>query len=387
MKNHVVVPQNEHIDSERVLFVITKSNWGGAQHYVYNMAVGAKKAGINVSVATGGSGPLVEKLLGSGIPIFQIDTLGRDVNISRDMHSFFRLLQIIREYHPDVLHLNSSKIGVLGGIAGRLCGVRKIVFTAHGWAFNEARPKWQKIIIRILAYVTVALSHQTIAVSNMMRRDAQYMLGVRNKIIVIQNGVDIPELITRTKAREALLPQQTNTEDQLWIGSIAELHPSKCIDVAIDAFAMLENKQQLKLVIIGEGEMRSELEKRIEKHDLQNHIFLVGYKHAAARLLKTFDTFILPSHTEALGMVILEAGLAKLPVVATRVGGIPEIVEDGVTGLLVEPKNPEDLAKKMTKLLNDPKLRTELAENLHKKVTEQFSLEKMVHNTIKIYTS
>ena len=370
---------------KKILFVITKSNWGGAQRYVYDMAVAAARAGMEASVALGGNGPLAAKLRESGIPIFPIDSLGRDISLTRDTRSFSALTEIIRKVQPDVLHLNSSKIGGLGALAGRRCGVRNIIFTAHGWAFNECRPWWQKLVIRALAYTTVALSHRTIAVSNAMYRNTWYMLGVRKKIVIIPNGINPPHFLPRADARIALLPNLPHSYTT-WIGTIAELHPTKCIDMAIEAFALFAKKfPQTALVVIGEGEKRKELEAQIAKHDLQDRIFLVGHKHEAARLLKAFDIFTLPSRSEGLAYVLIEAGFAELPVVATRVGGIPEIIEHQRTGLLVRPRDPQDLAEKLQTLIEQPRTRATLAHNLHQKVTAQFSLRHMVEKTLAVY--
>ena len=115
----------------RILYVITKANWGGAQRYVYDLATSARDAGFEVAVAYGSSGELAERLQDAGIETFHIAGLGRDINVFSDIYSFFSLLNIIRSFKPRVVHSNSSKIGGIGALAARLTRIPKIIFTPH----------------------------------------------------------------------------------------------------------------------------------------------------------------------------------------------------------------------------------------------------------------
>ena len=129
----------------RILYLITKANWGGAQRYVYDLATAAKTQGYDVSVAYGEEGPLAPRLRASGIPAERIRGLARDIGWLREARAFFSLLRLLRRERPEVIHINSSKAGILGCLAARFTGVPRIIFTAHGWAFNEARPLRQRI--------------------------------------------------------------------------------------------------------------------------------------------------------------------------------------------------------------------------------------------------
>jgi len=151
--------------NKKILYVITKSNWGGAQRYVYDLATHAKERGFTVLVACGSTGELTERLEKKDIPLRIIPSLGRNVRIFKELHAFFALLFLFRKERPDIIHLNSSKVGAMGGLAGRIARVPKILFTAHGWAFNEERTLFSRIIIAFIHYLTVFFSHQTIAVS------------------------------------------------------------------------------------------------------------------------------------------------------------------------------------------------------------------------------
>lgn len=373
----------------KILYVITKSNWGGAQRYVFDLATSLPKTKFDVVVALGGTGELGQKLIEVGIRVVQIQRLRRDIGVIDDIATFFELIKIFIREKPAIIHLNSSKAGGLGGLAGRITGVRKIVFTAHGWAFNEERNVVSKFLIRCASWLTVTLSHTTIAVSDYDRNQAERMLFLKHKIVRIHNGVRKIKFPAKNTAREALLLERAASLGKtLWIGTIAELHNNKGLSYAIKAVKKLKEKtgiEKFVYVIIGEGEERGALEKLIKETNLRNEIFLVGKKEEASSLLHAFDIFILPSIKEGLPYVILEAGVAKLPVIASAVGGIPEIIQDMKSGILVKPKHGDEIALALEFLLANPQKRTEFGEKLKEYVANNFSLEKMTDEVSRFY--
>ncbi|MEK7568601.1 MAG: glycosyltransferase family 4 protein [Patescibacteria group bacterium] len=372
----------------KVLFVITKSNFGGAQKYVYDLATGLQKDRFETAVALGGSGQLIQKLHEQRVRVIPIFSLTRDINALSDLFAFFELWSIIRLEKPVVVHLNSAKASGLGALAARLAGVPKIIFTAHGWAFNEDRPFLQRIVIKFFSWITVMLSHKTIAVSEAVRNDTRNWLFIRNKIVTIHNGIDSAELLTSEEALSHLFTQAGAQipKDAIVLGSIAELHKNKGLRYAIEAIAILIKKNpSVFYLILGNGEENEQLDALIKRHKLQEHIFLLGFVENAATYLKAFDIFVLPSIKEGLPYVLLEAGLAGLPVVASRVGGIPEIIEDGKTGLLVSPRDSSAISSAIEKLSESLELRTKLGKALREKVIHDFSLSRVVSETISLY--
>ena len=175
--------------SMKVLILITKSNWGGAQRYVYDLATNLPKNAFDIEVMAGGGGILIEKLLIAGIKANGELPVGRDVNIFKDIKAFFRLISILREKRPDILHINSSKIGGLGALAGRITRIPKIIFTTHGWAFNENRSLFSKILTKCLHWITIILSHKTISVSEALKNQMENWPFIIDKITVIHNGI------------------------------------------------------------------------------------------------------------------------------------------------------------------------------------------------------
>ena len=372
----------------KAILVITKSNFGGAQRYVYTLATALAKEHVDVAVAFGGSGLLKEKLTEAGIRTIQIPTLERDVHVLKDFYAFWALIQLFRAEKPDIVHLNSSKIGAIGALAGRLTFIPKIIFTAHAWAFNEDRSWFSKQIIRLLHITTVFLSTTTIAVSKGTAYQISSFPFIKHKIKVIYNGIAASPLLDSKAARREIMSVAPASipEKSLWIGTISELHKNKGLDFLIQAFKEIAGiHPQATLFVIGEGEERQRLQDMIEEYGLENRVFLVGFITDAKRLLTAFDIFTLTSRTEAFPGVLLEAGLAKRPVVASRVGGIPEIIAPRFSGLLVPPNDAASIVRALEIYINNPEIGSSYAYNLYTKVTTEFTLKKMFEETFALY--
>ncbi len=384
---------------QKIFYLITKGNFGGAQRYVYDLAINLPPENFDVTVITGdlpaqaGVGELERHLKTAGIKTQKIDGLIRDVSLLNEWRVFWYLIKLFRTERPDIIHLNSSKIGAMGALAGRLAGVKKIIFTGHGWAFNEKRPRWQRVIIYILHWLTVFLSHKTIAVSEKTKDQLSHLPFTKNKFVVVHNGLSPVNYLPRETARQELAgkiwkkgfdPESLNKV--LIIGTIAELHKNKGVDYLIKSIAELKEKLPNALIwIIGDGEEKDNLRELIKINKLKDHVFLLGKIDDAKKYLKAFDIFTLTSRTEAFPYAILEAGQASLPVMASTVGGIPEVISDFNLGLLVRPGNIKEIKLALTRLIDNPTERHLFGKNLAKKVNKEFTVAKMVKETMGVY--
>ena len=297
----------------KVLFVITKSNWGGAQRYVYDLATHLP-ADYEVVVAAGGDGLLFKKLKGAGIRTIPVPGLERDISFIKEWRVLGELVRLFHTEHPNVVHLNSSKIGGLGALAGRIAGVQRIIYTAHGWAYHEKVSVISKTFRWLASLATILLCTRTITVSRFDQRTAP--LGLRTTMI--HNGIPLPfALGSGEKVRSAFPPGTTIT------GTIGELTKNK------NQRQLIEDARRdpaLHIAIIGEGEDRPMLEACIKEYGLEGRVKLFGFL-PAAEVLKGFGCFTLPSLKEGLPYVLLEARAAGLPISASRVGGIPDILD------------------------------------------------------------
>ncbi len=364
---------------QKVLLVITKSNWGGAQKYVHDIATSLQKQHISVAVALGGNGELAIKLRDNGVRVIELRRLKNNMNPFTSLLSFFELIALYRKEEPTVVHVNSSKVGLFGTIAARLVRIPTIVFTAHGWTFNEERSAWQKALLRGLAYITVIFSHTTICVSKKTLADLYAPLFITKKCLVIHNGITPIAFKAPTAFYEE---KHCMRREKITLISIGELHPSKGFDVAL---SYLKDLQDLswEWFILGEGHARATLEGLIKKYNLSSRVHLMGHTRDASRYLSAFDVFFLPSRTEALAYVALEALQTNLPIIASNVGGIPEVLATDPGTKLVDI-NDETTRELLREVFTSPvkKIDNSLRNNLR----EEFSLENMMHKTIQVYS-
>lgn len=361
----------------KILYVITKSNWGGAQKYVFDLALAMKNFGYDVAVAFGGSGKLAEKLKEKEIRTIEIPNLERDVNFLKELSVLRYLGKVFRDEKPNVVHLNSSKIGVLGAILARMTNIKKIIFTAHGFAFREDRSKVEVTLIKFLSWLTILFSHKTICVSERDLRDVEDWLWIKNRLTVIQNGIEI---------REISKPERPK-EDLIKIVSIGELHKNKGFKYALKTINILKEKvSNFKYTIFSfGGEEENKLRKKIVKLNLQNFVELIITKEKSDDELKNFDIYFLPSIKEGLPYVLLEASLNYLPIVASETGGAGEVVEDNRSGFLVETKDKEGFAVALEKLIRDKELRESFGKEAREIVESKFNIETMIAKTLSFY--
>lgn len=334
------------LPKRKILFVITKSNWGGAQRYVYDLATHLPKEQFDVSVAFGGTGApgapdglLAQRLKEAGIRTHFITLFSRDVSVLRDYKSFLELVRLITKEQPDVLHVNSSKAGGLGALAGRIAGIKKIIFTAHGFAHNEIRSWYERVFIWLASWCTILCTHKTIVLSNYELEHAPIIFS-RKKLVVIHTGIDVNMQFASGEKIRSLFPAGAHIT-----GTIGELTRNK------NQITLIEEARHtpgMHVAIVGEGEDREYLQKKIQEYGLQDRIKLLGFM-PAHEVLRGFDMFALPSLKEGLPYVLLEAKAAGLPIVANYVGGVREILET--------------------------------------KSMEEFSLEQMLKKTVSIYLS
>lgn len=371
---------------KQICLVITKSNFGGAQKYVYEIATSLDKEIFDVTVALGGNGLLKTKLEESGIEVISIPHLERDISLLKEFKVFNFLYNLFKKRHFDIVHLNSSKIGAIGGMAARISGIPKVIFTAHGWAFNEDRSFLSKLFFKIIYWITIIVCDKTIAVSENIKQRVIVWPFVANKIKVIHNGVKEIDFYEKEIAREKIsVINQNIAKENFLIGTIAELHPIKGLDILIESAKEITKKENVQFIIIGDGHIKKELEEKIQSLDLQNKVILLGFLDNAAKYLKAFDLFILSSRSEALALVILEAGLAGVPIISSKVGGIPEIISDKKYGKLFTSENSHELTNEINKTIENYEEAKSNARNLNERIKKNFSYEKMLEETSKNY--
>ncbi|MBU2472445.1 glycosyltransferase family 4 protein [Patescibacteria group bacterium] len=374
-----------------ILYIITKSVWGGAAKYVYDLSTNLIDE-FDVAVAAGGQGQFYKKIKQTNIPYYQITNFQRTINPLKDLFAFFEILGLIFQLKPNIIHVNSSKAGGVVGAAGqiyRFFSHQKInlIFTAHGWAFNEDRTSWQINLIKFFSKITALFYDKIICVSKYDYQMAlKHKITPKRKLITIHNGIDLKNIsfLSKKEAQKKLIGR----ESPLLIGTIAEWTKNKGLIYLIKATQTLKLKEkEFDVILIGSGE-NPDKEKMYDydkKYNLDN-VRLIEFIPNAVKYFKAFDIFVLPSLKEGLPYTIIEAMAAQIPIITTNVGGIPEMIENNINGILIKSKNPDLIGEKITYLINNPEKAQVMAQKAKQKVEQEFSLDKMILKTKRIYT-
>ena len=388
---------------KKMLFIITKSEMGGAQRFLYELITHLNPQNYQFLVAAGGNGQLIEKLREKGIEATSIKNFSNALSL-KNFLAFFETFNLIRKFKPDILYLLSSEAGFIGAIAGKLYrllfwriphslkkgGEPKIIYRIGGWAFKEPKNVFIKKIYLWAEKISAPFKDIIITNSEFDRQLAiKNKIAKPDKIITIYNGLDTDNLkfLSEEEARifiESKIKHSINKS--ALIGTIANFYRNKGLEYLILAAQKLKNKGlDWQFVIIGKGPERSKIENFIKKTNLENNVFLIGFVSDAFECLKAFNLFVLPSIKEGQPWTILEAMAAEIPIVATNIAGIPETIETEKSGLLVEPADPEALSSAIEKMLTHPSLTQECAKNAVKIVREKFNISEMIQKNEELF--
>jgi len=292
------------------------------------------------------------------------------------------LIFLIKKEKPQILHSHLFHANLLGRIVGKICRVPIIISTIHNVNFGG------KLREKLLRY-TDKFCNSTVAISQIVAKEMiKKRVVPKNKLKLICNGIEFKELnLSKNRGKEKIHRELRIRKNQNILISVGRLTKQKGYFYMIKAVQILKKKySDLIWVILGDGEDRKKLAEKIKMENLQKNIFFLGIKENVAEYLFDSDIFIMPSLWEGLPLSLLEAMACGLPVVATNVGGIPEVVEDRISGFLVEPKNPIMLAEKIEYLLNlDIDSKKKMGMEGEKIIENKFSLEKMVRNYENLY--
>jgi glycosyltransferase involved in cell wall biosynthesis len=357
----------------RILLLITLAEVGGAQTYVASL-LPALVGRFDVIVAAHGAGPLRDAATASGARFVPLEQVRRPVG-ARDLAGLVELVRLLRRHRPDILHASSSKAGVLGRLAGFLAGVPIRIFTVHGWAFAAYAGLVGRVyrsadrLVRPLTTVTVCVSE----------RERKLGLAARtcdaDRTVVIRNAVDVAGAPRGPAA----------SRERPLIVAVGRLKAPKDFLTLVRALAKLV-PDSFDAVIVGDGPDRTLLEDEIARLDLAGRVRLAGERRDVPELLAAADVFALSSSSEGMPVSVLEAMAAGLPVVASRVGGVPEQVVDGETGLLVDAGDVEDLAEALARLVGDGELRRRLGAAGRARAEAAFDLEPFRRAHLELYS-
>jgi glycosyltransferase involved in cell wall biosynthesis len=381
----------------RVLRVIARLNMGGPALHVAYLTAGLAERGYETTLVAGslarGEDSMAFVADELGIEVERIEELHREISPLRDAVAILRLARLIRRVRPHILHTHTAKAGAVGRLAALLAGDARpliVVHTFHGHVlrgyFDPLRTAGFRLLERWLATKTTAL----VAVSPQVRDDL-VSLGVapRERFVVVRLGIELEQRVAaeqdgRGESRRVL----GIGPDRFAVGWIGRMTGVKRTDDVLRAFRRLRDRGvDACLCMIGDGPDRPAVERRAHELGLMRDTLFLGYQEEVAPFYAAFDAMILPSINEGTPVSAIEALAAGRPVVATRVGGVPDVVREGEDGFLVEPGDVDALADRLARLAADPELRERLGAAGRARVVPRYSVERLVDDIDLLYRS
>jgi glycosyltransferase involved in cell wall biosynthesis len=365
----------------KVLEMIDQPFLGGGQANLLSLARFLDKALFDVSVCCREGGPLVEEVDKSGLKHYPIPFHKKiDPRVVGD------IVRLLRENHFDILHTHGGVAGLYGRCAGRRCRVPVIIHTLHGIHYLHYRnPLWRYVFVLLERYFS-AWTDALVLVSQADRHiGLKKRLAAPEKMFVIENGIDFSAYSVEVK-KDPVLREFGITSARPLVGTVARLHRQKGLCYLVEAARKISLRYpDLAVLIAGEGPERRRLERLIKRTGLTRSVLLLGERKDAARILSSFDIFVLPSLWEGLPYALIEAGACGKAVVASDIEGIKEIIKDGETGVLFDPKDSAALAESIIRLQEDERFRDRIGGNLRRAVRSRFALSRMVRQTQDLY--
>ncbi len=374
----------------KIAEVITRLDRGGAPDIVGSIFESVETSFIDIKLISGftaNPSKNIERLIKSQKDVIFISQLRRNVNPINDVIAFFKLYFLFSKERFDIVHTHTAKAGFLGRMAAHLAGVPHIIHQPHGHNFygyfNTFFSKLAIIFERIFANITDKIFTTTELEKNDF---VKYKVCNPDKIVVVGSGIELAKYNFINSDQIKKKKEFNIKTDEKIVGMISRLDPIKGSGYLIEAASEVVAKfPNIKFLVVGDGVLKEKLEQRVKELGIKEKFIFTGWREDVGQILPILDICVLPSLNEAFGRILLEAQAYGIPVVATKVGGIPEVVKDNETGILVPSKDISSLAGAITILLNDDLKRLKMAQAAKAWVGERFNQDKMIKKINNIY--
>jgi len=343
---------------------------------------------IRMSLACAPGGPLLDLVRDEGMEVITFPDMVQRIAPKKDIAATFALYRHLRINKYHIVHTHNSKAGFIGRLSAKLAGVPVIIHTVHGFAFHDQEPLWRQILFRNLEKIASRWCDKMIFISSPLIEWAlKEKISAKDKIIKIYSGIDLDRFqpVSDEEKKQARIKLGIKPDGPV-AGIVSKLWEGKGHNVLIDAFKEIKKDlNDAKLIIVGEGYLEDELKSYTEELGLKDSVIFTGFRSDVSEVMACFDISVLPSFFEGMGRVLLEAMAMTIPVVASNVGGIPDLVKNNKNGILVPPGDVSELTKAMKKLLTNRSLSISMGKNGHHTVTKEFSAESMNEKILSVY--
>lgn len=355
-----------------ILFVITRADAiGGAQVHVKDLAIALQNDRHKVLVLTGEQGIYNDDLKQAGVESVACEYLQKQINPFADGKSLRYILNIVDLFKPDLIAAHSSKTGILGRLASKITKV-PCIFTAHGWSFTTGIPEPNRTIFRWLEKLTASLADKIICVSEYDRQIGLKAGMDPQKLLTVHNGM---------KDVGANLRSDPTQSEPIKVAMVARFDRQK------DQVSLIEAFQDLnaELILVGDGPSLVKTRQRVEQLGMSDRVSFLGFRQDVAEILAQVQVYALISHWEGLPCTIIEAMRAGLPVIASDVGGVREIVIDQQTGYVIPRGDIQTLRHQLNYLINNEQARISMGIMGRHKYESQLTFQHMYEKTLRAY--
>lgn len=304
--------------------------------------------------------------------------MSREISFKNDIKCLIQLRKVIKKYNPDLIYVHSSKAGALGRIANSITR-KRIIYNPHGWAFNMNVSNKKKFIYKTIEKVLAKKCDKIIAISEQEKKSAiEKNICNEEKIDVIFNGIDIDEYKNNIADKQDIRKKLNIHSDSIVIGMVGRISKQKSPDIFIKSAAKIKQKvPNAFFVIVGDGDERKEIEKLIEELGLKGSVLITGWVKNTYKYIQAFDIAMLLSRWEGFGLAIAEYMICEVPVIATNVDAIPNLISNNENGILVEVDNIEESVKAILKIINDKEFVNYIVDNSRNKVKKEFDVKRV----------
>jgi glycosyltransferase involved in cell wall biosynthesis len=375
----------------KVLHTVTRMIVGGASENTMLSAQLLDKNKYDVRVLTGtklsGAASLKEEAKRRGVVMDFSETLVREINPIKDLKHFIEFASYLKKHKFDIVHTHSSKAGIIHRIVAYLMGTKVVVHSVHGWSFHDHMSSKSKKLYVALEKLCAKFCHKMITVTDKdIEKGLKENIATRDKYTTIHSSIEIDRYSSPDKPKEDIFNELGLDPNKIIIGTVSRMSEQKApLDFLYVAKEITKIYPNTQFLFIGGGNLKSEFEAYVKEHKLEGKVVYPGVRYDVQNMLAVMDIFILTSLWEGLPRVFSQSMAAKLPVVATKVDGAPEIIEEGFNGFMTKAGKPDEVIEKLKILIEDKEKRIQMGENGFKRINPDFCVKKMVQDIDKLY--
>jgi len=373
--------------------VIARLNVGGPAIHVINLNTGLDPARFESILVTGtenpGEGTLLDLAVERGIRPVVIPQIVAEATLKpRDLKALISLYRLMRQERPHIVHTHTAKAGFVGRLAARLAGVPVVVHTYHGHVLHSYYSPTKTRLLRRMERGLGVLTDRIIAVSEQVRSDlVDYRVAGAEKISVVPLGFDLKPFLDSAMQRGRFRRELCLSNGAPLVGIVGRIFPIKNHRLFLDAAARIAAEEKAaRFVVVGDGTLRQEMEEHANALGIADRVIFTGWRRDLPRIYADLDALVVSSNNEGTPVSAIEAMAAGCPVVATRVGGLPDLIRDGETGSLVPRGDAPALAAAVQRLLRDHESARRIGQTARARVAERFAVERLIGDIEHFYT-